>query len=821
MAKISTYLKGGASTSTAPGGDDSWSNKEVGPFIGIVKGNVDPTMMGRLKVHIPALTKSTDPIRDNLFTCDYLAPFYGAKGSRYLQPDSKNYEGSQHSYGMWMVPPDLETKVLVIFAEGKSEQAYWIGCIQEPYVNHMVPGIASSEITRDKTNGGVDKLATYGSKNVPAGEVNRADPTAISAESFDRVPKPVHPFADVLLNQGLSNDDVRGNTSSTARRESPSNVFGISTPGRKDPGTTKRPIGTNDKPATDFVTRGPGHTFVLDDGDNAGLNQLIRMRSASGHQVLLHDTEGVVYIANGSGNSWIEMTNDGRIDVYSGVGGINLRTEGDFNLHSDANINFHANGQIRMNSEKEMIMSSDSMFKLGNQGVYTSAQNGSVMTFGKQGISSFTPAQQLHGSGGAFHLAGAQVHFNSIGASSSWGPQWLTEEKVGMASREEGDVELAKKGIEPLKSFTRTTKTTVHRFVTHEPMPRFTAFTAGGTLPTGGIDDKKMWSKLSNTPGTTEFLAQKNRLSDKESVRLGQYQADALEYVKQNMGNSKNVDKARNLLTKFASDYDKSFDIVNQAGGNFDIANSISNKLKNVDIGQAVGDVTKNFAKTISSQVIDNFSGKATTLFKDSVFVNKSGELFSIGKQLHGEFGQGINTANLLSGSISSVANLKGNLSIENIGSAVGNVSQVANLYKSITAGNVTGISSITSIAGKFGVGGSTARELAISGAPKSLINITSIATKVGGLFKSGGALASVGSFFSGFKFSDQRLKEDIRFIGKSPSGINIYSFKYKQLPGRYIGVMAQEVPWARHITDTGYYAVDYGKVDVEFRRLH
>ena len=148
-------------------------------------------------------------------------------------------------------------------------------------------------------------------------------------------------------------------------------------------------------------------------------------------------------------------------------------------------------------------------------------------------------------------------------------------------------------------------------------------------------------------------------------------------------------------------------------------------------------------------------------------------------------------------------------------------MSQVANLYKSITAGNVTGISSITSIAGKFGVGGSTARELAISGAPKSLINITSIATKVGGLFKSGGALASVGSFFSGFKFSDQRLKEDIRFIGKSPSGINIYSFKYKQLPGRYIGVMAQEVPWARHITDTGYYAVDYGKVDVEFRRLH
>ena len=65
------------------------------------------------------------------------------------------------------------------------------------------------------------------------------------------------------------------------------------------------------------------------------------------------------------------------------------------------------------------------------------------------------------------------------------------------------------------------------------------------------------------------------------------------------------------------------------------------------------------------------------------------------------------------------------------------------------------------------------------------------------------------------------RLKEEIRLVGKSPMGINIYSFKYKQLPGRYIGVMAQEVPWARHKTDTGYYAVDYSKVDVTFRRLN
>ena len=82
-------------------------------------------------------------------------------------------------------------------------------------------------------------------------------------------------------------------------------------------------------------------------------------------------------------------------------------------------------------------------------------------------------------------------------------------------------------------------------------------------------------------------------------------------------------------------------------------------------------------------------------------------------------------------------------------------------------------------------------------------------------------AISSLKSAFSGFKWSDVRLKEEIKLVGKSPSGINIYSFKYKYTNGTYEGVMAQEVPWARTITDTGYYAVDYGKVDVEFRRLH
>ena len=57
--------------------------------------------------------------------------------------------------------------------------------------------------------------------------------------------------------------------------------------------------------------------------------------------------------------------------------------------------------------------------------------------------------------------------------------------------------------------------------------------------------------------------------------------------------------------------------------------------------------------------------------------------------------------------------------------------------------------------------------------------------------------------------------------IGKSPSNINIYTFKYKGNNTVYEGVMAQEVPWASIEDNDGYLRVDYSKVDVDFKKLN
>ena len=103
-------------------------------------------------------------------------------------------------------------------------------------------------------NASVDKMSTYGTTNVPAGEVNRASP-GYDNINHDNFPKPIHPFAETLKTQGLISDTIRGTTSSSARRETPSQVFGISTPGRLDTSTTKVKIGAKDSEAQDYVNR--------------------------------------------------------------------------------------------------------------------------------------------------------------------------------------------------------------------------------------------------------------------------------------------------------------------------------------------------------------------------------------------------------------------------------------------------------------------------------------------------------------------------------------------------------------------------------------
>lgn len=72
---------------------------------------------------------------------------------------------------------------------------------------------------------------------------------------------------------------------------------------------------------------------------------------------------------------------------------------------------------------------------------------------------------------------------------------------------------------------------------------------------------------------------------------------------------------------------------------------------------------------------------------------------------------------------------------------------------------------------------------------------------------------------------SDLELKKDIKYVGKSNSGINIYNWRWKDAEkfgyGEYQGVIAQEVPNACVDLGEGFLRVDYSKIDVKFKKLN
>tara|TARA_R110001599_G_scaffold352010_3_gene585597 strand:- start:824 stop:1741 length:918 start_codon:yes stop_codon:yes gene_type:complete len=84
------------------------------------------------------------------------------------------------------------------------------------------------------------------------------------------------------------------------------------------------------------------------------------------------------------------------------------------------------------------------------------------------------------------------------------------------------------------------------------------------------------------------------------------------------------------------------------------------------------------------------------------------------------------------------------------------------------------------------------------------------------------GTLSSLGGMLGGL--SDRRAKTNIVKIGLSPSGLNIYTFEYKNKDfgeGVFQGVMSDEIPKSAIIKHAdGFDRVDYSRLDVEFKQV-
>jgi len=312
-----------------------------GPWLGVVTNYLDPARMGSLEVVLAKSVSGSLTLQNETVIVRQMTPFYGVSSVAYEGANSSNFEDVQKSYGMWFVPPDVGTTVICMFIDGEPNDGYWLGCIPATFQNHMVPGIAASQNVAISA----EQERKYGTRNLPVAEFLKKG-RDLSNPRPDSFNKPIHPFADRLLAQGLLTDTIRGITSSSARREIPSKVFGISTPGPIDPNSKKSYVGYSTV-ATAPTSRLGGTTFVMDDGDKDGQNELVRIRTRTGHQILLHNSQDLIYIANAGGTAWIELTSNGKIDIYA-ADSVSIHTEQDFNFRADRDINIEAGRNLNM-----------------------------------------------------------------------------------------------------------------------------------------------------------------------------------------------------------------------------------------------------------------------------------------------------------------------------------------------------------------------------------------------------------------------------------------------------------------------------------------
>lgn len=341
-------------------------NNLHGVYIGEVISDEDSQKNGRVTVRISDVETAQSERIVMLAT-----PFGGNTDIPSSTDDEQSFEGSPKSYGMWPQPPAPGTNILVAFTPSM-EQGIYMGAMPPRDRNATMGGNASSDVYDPDT--GRTTLA-------PSAEKNPND-------TNDAVTRPMNPEGQAhLLESGLAGDFVRGHSMSSARRESPSNVFGM---------TTKA-----------------GHTISMDDGAEGGKSNNIRIKTRGGSTILMDDTNGFIFITNKGGSAYVEIDAAGRVDIFSEAG-ISVATNGDYSVH--------AKGSINMQAEQGFNIKSS-----GGSGVKIESSVGSIDLYSAVDINSTAEANMNLKVTGNYILKAARVDIN--------GPAPKTAEKAVVQSQ--------------------------------------------------------------------------------------------------------------------------------------------------------------------------------------------------------------------------------------------------------------------------------------------------------------------------------------------------------------------------------------------------
>jgi len=341
-------------------------------FYGITIGRVvstdDPQQMGRLFVLCPDLgdPPDLDPADfTSIPICTYMTPFGGSTTSELARGPEDDYSQGPLNYGMWAIPK-LGALVGVMCINGVVNQRVWVGSIYEQFVVNTLPhgryfyedqdgtvphpkGAPYGPVTAtenpiqplydNQTAAFTSRLGNFEWRTRGADFQNAA---VIDEDNYQ--PSPCHVKDDSLV--AFTQED--GSTI---------NITQGLMQGRDNEGAP-------DNETYSWTT--PGfHSISMDD---RRANCRIKFRTTAGHQIIMDDTNERIYINTAKGNNWIEIDEDGSIDIFStekisatakhinltaeetirlyGKTGIHLKSDADIRIQAGANLEVTAAGNI-------------------------------------------------------------------------------------------------------------------------------------------------------------------------------------------------------------------------------------------------------------------------------------------------------------------------------------------------------------------------------------------------------------------------------------------------------------------------------------------
>jgi len=307
-----------------------------GTTIGTVVNSEDPQQMGRLQVFCPSFGDLPDHPVEDLPWAIYAPPFGGttAYGNRGNEGDS--VDGTT-AYGMWAIPK-FGAQVLVTTIDGNPDYRVWLGCIYGQFLSHTLP---HGRYFDKKDENGI--LLNNNEGPVSSNET----PIQPLYKNFEEAFGPKEGNHE-WRSRGM--DNQTSNVDNVRIKETHSKIADDINRGY----SANRQLEEYDlKESTVYSITSPGlHALSMDDKKE---NCRIKLRTTSGHMILMDDTNERIYISTAKGENWIEMDQAGNIDMF---------TSGNFSVHAEKDINFTANKSIKMYAKEAIHIKSEDKIKI-------------------------------------------------------------------------------------------------------------------------------------------------------------------------------------------------------------------------------------------------------------------------------------------------------------------------------------------------------------------------------------------------------------------------------------------------------------------------